>query len=297
MNKQAVVLDTDIGGDIDDFLALCFLLAHPRAKLVGISVYKGRKDQIGLVKWLLTQCDVDVPVGGLTTTPDDKRGVSNSQHWKIIEKWDGSNPKEIFPDMRSSELYEECLKKHPDCIIVTTGPLGNIYQLLSRPEPPTIQKSFTMGGYVSNLVHGRKRHPLTMQDQVCVPEFNFNGHVDGALALLSTSAIKEKHFISKNVTHSITFHREWALDLPEATSIAGKIFQFALRWYLERKLVKKLHDPMTAAIALDPSIATFIEVEIYREGGRWGSKRKAGTNQLITVDVDETKLKRMFEEL
>ena len=80
MDTVPIMLDNDIGGDIDDFLALYFLLGHPKANLVGVTIYKGRKDQVSLVKWLLGQCDVDIPVGTFLRTGDDRSGVSNRQH-------------------------------------------------------------------------------------------------------------------------------------------------------------------------------------------------------------------------
>ena len=41
----AILLDTDIGSDIDDAVALAYLLAHPDAELVGITTVSGDTEQ------------------------------------------------------------------------------------------------------------------------------------------------------------------------------------------------------------------------------------------------------------
>src|SRR6185312_4773304 len=41
MDRIPVVLDTDIGSDIDDAIALAYLLRQPRCELVGITVVSG----------------------------------------------------------------------------------------------------------------------------------------------------------------------------------------------------------------------------------------------------------------
>jgi len=39
--KEAVLLDTDIGSDIDDALALAYLLKQERCELVGVTTVSG----------------------------------------------------------------------------------------------------------------------------------------------------------------------------------------------------------------------------------------------------------------
>ena len=40
-NKIKIILDTDIGTDIDDALALAYLLQQPRCELMGITTLTG----------------------------------------------------------------------------------------------------------------------------------------------------------------------------------------------------------------------------------------------------------------
>lgn len=49
---------------------------------------------------------------------------------------------------------------------------------------------------------------------------------------------------------------------------------------------KIFHDPLAACCAIDPSIATWAEVEVYRERGEWGSRLSPGSGTSIIVDLD-----------
>ena len=44
MERIKVILDTDIGTDIDDALALAYLLNQPRCELVGITTLTGQAE-------------------------------------------------------------------------------------------------------------------------------------------------------------------------------------------------------------------------------------------------------------
>ena len=47
-----ILLDTDIGSDIDDALALAYLLRQPRCELVGISTVSGEPER-NAPRWLM----------------------------------------------------------------------------------------------------------------------------------------------------------------------------------------------------------------------------------------------------
>lgn len=51
-------------------------------------------------------------------------------------------------------------------------------------------------------------------------------------------------------------------------------------------LGKKFHDPLAACCAIDPSIATWAEVTLFREKGRWGSRLAQNSQTWIITDLD-----------
>jgi hypothetical protein len=52
---------------------------------------------------------------------------------------------------------------------------------------------------------------------------------------------------------------------------------------------KKLHDPFAACCAIDPSIAQWAEVDLYRARGAWGSRPAPGSGVFITIGYDNAK--------
>lgn len=55
---------------------------------------------------------------------------------------------------------------------------------------------------------------------------------------------------------------------------------------------KKFHDPLAACCAIDESIGTWAEVELFRERGEWGARPAVGTNTWIITDHDHDKFVR-----
>ena len=60
--------------------------------------------------------------------------------------------------------------------------------------------------------------------------------------------------------------------------------------YLKNKPTgKKFHDPLAACCAIDKSIGTWAEVDLYCHHGQWGSKLSSGTNTWIITDYNHAK--------
>lgn len=52
---------------------------------------------------------------------------------------------------------------------------------------------------------------------------------------------------------------------------------------------KKFHDPLAACCAIDESIGTWAEVELFREGGEWGARLSPGSGVQIITGYDREK--------
>jgi len=60
--KQKILLDTDIGSDIDDAVCLAYLLANPDCELVGITTVTGEGEKRAeMASALCTIANQDVP--------------------------------------------------------------------------------------------------------------------------------------------------------------------------------------------------------------------------------------------
>ena len=74
--RTKVVLDTDIGGDIDDAWALAFILAHPGFDLIGVTISDGdtaaRAKIACKLLHIVGRDDIPVAVGRATKVPPDR---------------------------------------------------------------------------------------------------------------------------------------------------------------------------------------------------------------------------------
>jgi len=55
---------------------------------------------------------------------------------------------------------------------------------------------------------------------------------------------------------------------------------------------KKLHDPLALAVAIDESVCDLAEVELFCEGGKWGSHMKPGSGVRISIAYDKKRFMR-----
>lgn len=125
-----VLLDTDIGSDIDDAWALGLLVASPQVELVGVTVTDGDTAARAKVACKLLhnvgRDDVPVAVGRHTAPPDQ---VDYQFTW--AEDFTAKRP----IDQPAADFIVETLRKRPgEITLIAVGPLQNVADAL-RKEP------------------------------------------------------------------------------------------------------------------------------------------------------------------
>jgi inosine-uridine nucleoside N-ribohydrolase len=274
--------------DPDDVLTLCLIATHPDVQLRGVTVNPGTPAQIGVVRHLLKRAGrEDVRVGA--RTPNADREAVSPFH----RTWLGAVPA-AEPDALAHELLAELLTQWPDAVLLTGAPLHNMRLLLNHHPEVMIQRWVTQGGFAGdNLVPPHLRLAEFEGMTSCL-SFNFNGDKKGTLLALGSERIRRRDLVSKNVTHGViydaSFHDRLASHRTATAGLA--LIHEAMGHYLatENPAGKMLHDPLAACVAIEPAIATLVEVEVVYTEGRWGSRPAAGTNTFITIDVDRERL-------
>jgi inosine-uridine nucleoside N-ribohydrolase len=115
---RRIILDTDLGTDIDDAYALAFILASPDLELVGVTIANGRTEQRArlALKMLYEAGREDIPVA--VGRPTDSGGTVNQAPW--AEDFDAVQP----IDQPAAEFIAEQVKAHPDELcLLPIGPL------------------------------------------------------------------------------------------------------------------------------------------------------------------------------
>jgi len=182
------------------------------------------------------------------------------------------------------------LKKFPNGILVTGGPLGNLHQFLLHHPDLVFESVFIQGGFAgSDCVPPENQLDKFKGKRTC-PTFNFNGHIKGAHAMLSSPNIKKRHLISKDVCHSVYWSEYLQYLAQKFRSDSGPCWAMtidAMGRYLQKKPDGKLlHDPLAACTAINPEIIKFCEVKCFVERGEWGSTPAQGSNTFISVGVN-----------
>lgn len=269
--------------DPDDILTLCILATHPKVHLLAVTVTPGSREQVGVVRHVLGRIGRgDVVVGAFDPLRENPKHVS-----EFHRKWLGSIAA-ANPDGAGPDILADIFRRHPDGTLLTGAPLKNPgAMLVSHPEV-RIATWVAQGGFAGDsVVPPEHRLPKFAGRETC-PTFNFNGAVDQAKALLATDRIGARWLVSKNVCHGVVYDQTWQ-DRVGALTRRTRGFDLvheAMGVYLAgRPEGKAFHDPLAAAVAIDPTVCDFREVEVYRERGEWGSRLAEGTRTRISVAV------------
>jgi len=268
--------------DPDDVMTMCILATHPRVDLVAVTVTPGSFEQVGIIKHVLRLLvRDDIPVGSFR--PESKPGAVSGFH----DKWLGrTEPEE--PDGLGYEILASALKKYEGVVVLTGAPLKNLGVLLDLHPDIVIPRWVAQGGFAGDSVVPEERRLAKFAGRETCPTFNFNGDPKSAFAMLSSTQVLRRVLVSKNVCHGVTYgpliHSEmFSRKLTRGWELVRSGMDVYLRGRPEGKM---FHDPMAAAVAIDESVCSFREVEVYREKGEWGSRLSSGTRTSISVSVD-----------
>ncbi|MFI5184344.1 MAG: nucleoside hydrolase [Vicinamibacteria bacterium] len=156
--RTKVVLDTDIGSDIDDAWALAFVLAHPGFDLVGVTITDGDTAARAKVACKLLHIagrdDVPVAVGRATKVPADR--IDHQFEW--AEDFTAKRP----GAQTAADFLVETAKASPGQItLIAVGPLQNVADALRKESglPHLWKRVVLMSGCVYGTATNKKPIP------------------------------------------------------------------------------------------------------------------------------------------
>ncbi|MEZ4677152.1 MAG: nucleoside hydrolase [Caldilineaceae bacterium] len=142
---EKILLDTDIGSDIDDAVALAYLLAQPQCELLGITTVTGEPEKRAMIA--SAQCKVagkQIPIypGAAEPLIVAQRQPRAPQAARL-DRWDHDT---LFPKGEAVEFLRHTIRAHPgEITLFAIGPLTNIALLFhSDPEIPTLLKQLVL---------------------------------------------------------------------------------------------------------------------------------------------------------
>ncbi len=303
MDAAPVFVDVDTG--VDDAIALVYLLASPEAELVGIASTGGNvgvdqvcANNLGLLD-LCRAADIPVSKGAgqplsCTMSPPGKAHGPNGLGYAELPPSDRQ-----LTAHDAATAWVEAARAHPgDLIGVATGPLTNLaLALRAEPTLPTLLRRLAiMGGAYD---YRGNTNP--------VAEWNISVDPEAAAEVFAgwTGQQQLPILCGLDLTRHIAMTPEILQRLASAADAANPLIRFiedAMRFYFEAHrdaghgYLAHLHDPLAAAVALDPPLIetrpATVDVELTGTltrgmtvtdwSGRWGRK----PNALIGIGVD-----------
>ena len=283
MENHKIWLDTDIGSDIDDALALAFLLNRPDCDLLGIStVTEIDKQRAKLASILCRIADKKVPIYPGTRTslivePPQKtvpQAVALASHAHDTEFAD--------PALSAIEAMRAAIHENPgEVTLLGIGPMTNIALLFAiDPQIPQLLKQLVlMCGYFEPT------------NQYC----EWNALNDPHATAIVYAAPVEKHIsIGLDVTNQVTMERDEFEEKLRRSKYGAPIIDMGAAWFQHADKVT-FHDPLAAATIFEPEICQYqsghVAVEIHDPAiyGFTDWKAGQGATHTVALEVDADK--------
>ncbi len=146
--KVPLILDTDIGSDIDDAVCLTYLLAEPRCDLLGITTVTGQARERAMLADAVCRAAgrTDVPIHSGCEQPlfcDQKQKLAPQA--EVLPDWEHSDE---FAPGEAVEFLRSAIRSRPgEITLLTIGPLTNAGLLFAAdPETAKMLKRLVMMG-------------------------------------------------------------------------------------------------------------------------------------------------------
>lgn len=294
MKNIKMILDTDIGDDIDDAFALAFSLSHPNLELVGVTtVFKHTVARAHQVSKLFDTLGIkDIPVCAGISNPIKEpihyfdKDIKNEfgvvmppQYEEAYSKYPISKEKAVdFIIRKAHELKGEL-------VLVPIGPLTNIATAITQ-EPKLkglIQKIVLMGGWTTN--------PTPEWNILCDPE---------AADIVFRSGIPV-YCVGLDVTLQCTLEKDY-LDLvhhhpsPQSKLLSLWFHRWVEHFHFDKSV---MHDPLAVA-TLVSDVCVFekkkVSVDLIHKRGAILVDQPDGVLLNVATKVDKEAFYRLFKE-
>jgi purine nucleosidase len=253
-----ILLDTDIGTDVDDAIALALVLASPELNLRAVTTVSGDVRCRGhIAKTLLALAgrdDIPVAAGVREPVLRQRNFLWLGHEGNAIV--DPNAAPALAPQHAVDLFIDTVLQQRPH--VVAIGPLSNLAVAIMK-EPAVIEamSHLTLMGGI-----------LGIYPDVLPMDYNLASDAEAALVVLNsgipTTAVPldvtwqvrltTSHLARLRLSHSRLVHT--LCDAIELWApIQRQFFESFSGW--DAATVAFLHDPLTVAVVIDPSLVTF----------------------------------------
>ena len=299
LQPRKIILDTDIGDDIDDAFALLLMFESHAFDILGVTtVFRNTEKRAKMAKQLIRSLGYDKEVYAgcnfpLVSKIDDlihpdirKKETLDENGLYLIPQWEESMREETIGEQNAVDFIIEQVHKYPhEVTIVLIGPYTNIAVAMKKDPSiiPLIKEVRVMGGAFDM--------DWIEWNVFCDPE---------AAHILFHSGV-DLYAVGFNVTRLTGLSNEQVQSLKTTQSPTLKLVYKAMqKWFAHYEFaVPVMHDPLTIASILDDSIVKFENHKIEVDLQSRGKTIESDTGAMIhsSVGVDKDKFFKLFQEI
>jgi len=270
-----ILLDTDIGSDIDDAVCLAYLLANPACDLLGITTVTG--DTVLRARMASVLCKIagkSIPIHpGRRASLLTEQKQPHVPQAAALDRWDHDTD---FSQGEAVEFLRQTIRANPgEVVLFGIGPMTNLAALFAADEeiPQLVKGIVLMCG-----VFARGNSDL-----------EWNALVDPtATGIVYRAAPAYHRSIGLDVTLKVTMPADEVRQRFQAP-LLRPVLDFAEVWFQHAKTIT-FHDPLAATTIFDDSICTFekgqVEVELKSDrlvGGTFWYPKPDGRHEVATT--------------
>jgi inosine-uridine nucleoside N-ribohydrolase len=285
--KQKIIFDCDLGGDIDDAFAVALVLASPEFEVLGFVMDQGdtpkRAEVACKMLYLTGREDIPVVVGRKTNDY-----FTSQFHW--AEGFDKVKPIK----QNGADFIIENLRKYPnEVVLFTVGPVPNMLDIIKK-DPEALKLAKQIYSMFGSFYMGYDTGPIISA------EWNVRGDEEAARNFVESGAYI--NFAGLDVTTYVKLDENYRNKLVmRQSSLTNALTGLYTLWRYESYAHPDpvLHDVVAVGMYLWPELFTTRPAHVkVIEGGYTVIDESREPNGRIGMSVNKEELiERMMERL
>lgn len=279
-DKIKVLFDTDIGSDIDDAVALAYLLAEPRCDLLGITTVSGQSiERAKLASAICKTAEKEIPIiPGNEGRLDGPTRQPNVPQSSVLPNWPHDTS---FTTQSAVDFMAETIEANPhEVILLAVGPMTNVADLfIQHPEIAKLLRSL-------HMMIGR----FGNAPGLLVSEWNAYCDPTAASVVYATE-VPNHSSTGLDVTHEVVMDSAQVKEHFQHP-LLKPVYEMSEVWFSERDKLR-FHDPLAAVTLFNHSICEYEngQVTVNRTDDRsdgetlWSPNEKGPHRVGVTVDA------------
>ena len=275
-SKTKIILDTDIGDDVDDAFALGLALQSPEVEILGVTTAWGDTSLRARMarRMLLENGRGEIPVAeGIVTTSKTKFSQA---------EWAEKGPAAAVKTDAVEFLLSEIRKRPDEITLVAIGPLTNVGAAIGRDGATfrKLKRVVLMGGSVRKGYGDLGYEP----DRGPQPEYNIFSDVAAAQKLFTSGVpifmmpLDSTQLKLDEVKREVLFQK--------ATPLTGELSELTKEW---GQKTPTLFDAMAVAYVVEPKLCpvTKLRIEVDKEGFTREVKGEPNVSACLESDAEK----------